>query len=91
MSAGDFSVRPARYITLKIHGEPPERLLKFYRDRRYAQMFASNGCIRASALEYYKKIDDAARRDEAEGEGTLKVPGNIPVLSLHPETLHVIN
>ena len=59
----------------EIYGQPPARLLKYYKDRKNALMFAQARRIRVWAIAHLKEIDDAARRDEAEGEGALKVPG----------------
>lgn len=56
----------------------PERLVKFYKHENHAEDLVRHGRLRLHLLRFFQKIEDPARRDRDEGEGRLKVPGQIP-------------
>src|SRR5882724_1743999 len=62
----------------------PGRLLRFYKsaDRRYAEAFAFDGRLRLWELAYFRRIEDASRADPDEGEGRLRVPGQVPLVNV---------
>lgn len=53
----------------------PVRLLRFFKDKVFADAFVDAGTIRMNSQAYFKTIEDAARSDSSEGQGTLRVPG----------------
>jgi hypothetical protein len=62
----------------------PSRLLRFYRseDRKYADALVVDGRVRLSRLTTYQRLEDVSRSDPDEGEGRLRVPGDVPVVHL---------
>lgn len=60
----------------------PDQLLRFYGDCRWAEAFGSEGSIRLRRIQFYQHIEDASRNDPDEGEGRLRVPGQVPVIQL---------
>jgi hypothetical protein len=56
----------------------PDQLLKFYKREEHAEQLVRHGQLRVHLLQYFKEIEDAARRDRDEGEGRLRVPGQVP-------------
>lgn len=53
----------------------PERLLRFYDDKKYADAFLDPGTIRLRPLSFFKTIEDETRADDSEGQAKLKVQG----------------
>jgi hypothetical protein len=62
----------------------PPRLLRFYRseDRKYADALVVEGRLRLSQLTTYQRLEDPSRNDRDEGEGRLRVPGDVPVVHM---------
>ena len=62
----------------------PSRLFRFYRseDRKYADALVVDGRLRLSRLTIYQRLEDVSRSDPDEGEGRLRVPGDVPVVHL---------
>lgn len=55
----------------------PEKLFRFYKEVEYAKEFAK-GYVRLNRLENYRTIEDDALKDPDEGEGRLRIPGEVP-------------
>lgn len=56
----------------------PDQLFKFFKRESHAENLVRLGRLRLHLLQFFQKIEDSARRDADEGEGRLKVPGQIP-------------
>jgi len=64
----------------------PATLWRGYRQREYAEAFVYAGQIRMSSLESFREIEDETRRDVSEGVARLRVPGDVPVITLDRES-----
>ena len=71
---------------MKSEPEKPLYLLRAFNEREYAEDFIQRGRMRAGRLQVYKRIEDAKRQDADEGDGRLKIWGNVPVITLNRET-----
>jgi hypothetical protein len=60
---------------LKTFGDYPPQLWRFFDTAERAEKFIS-GNIRFGLLDYYKAIEDGARRDTAEGAGAFTAPAD---------------
>jgi len=60
-------------MILKNCGDYPPELLRFFRKKEYAEQFLA-GVVRFGLLDYYKEIEDEARKDSAEGTGSFTAP-----------------
>jgi len=62
----------------------PPRQLRFYRseDRQHADALVVEGRVRLSQLSAYQRLEDPSRNDRDEGEGRLRVPGDVPIVHL---------
>jgi hypothetical protein len=67
----------------------PDRLWRGYPEDRHAEAFAETGRIRLRTLAYYRSIEDCVRRDQSEGIARLRVPGDVPVITLDASTMAV--
>lgn len=64
---------PIKVKTLKTFGDYPPELLRFFGKREHAEQFLA-GSVRFGLLDYYKGIEDKARKDAAEGAGSFTAP-----------------
>ena len=71
-------------------GALPSRVFKAYRKEKHAQAFAEKGIIRLGQLQSYQRIEDPARRDGSEGEGSLRVPDQITSIHFNTETFEPV-
>ena len=67
-----------RYMTkkskkLETFGDYPPQLLRFFKERAHAEQFMA-GSVRFGLLDYYKEVEDEARKDAAEGAGSFTAP-----------------
>src|SRR5947207_13913915 len=70
----------------------PTTLFRAYSERRHAELFLAEGYVRLRKVQYYRSLEDEVRRDSSEGEGQLKVPALVTVVTIDKETMrHVGN
>lgn len=63
---------------LKAHGEFPDSyVLKAFSNVEHAEEFVKQGRFRMGSLKCYRRTKDRERRDEAEGHGHVRVPGQV--------------
>lgn len=53
----------------------PDKLFRFYDEKKYADAFLDPGTIRLRPLSFFKTIEDTTRADDSEGQGKHKVQG----------------
>ena len=64
--------------SLESHGFfPSDHIYKAFSKMEYALDFVDRGRFRFGALATYKNIEDANRRDNSEGVGSFRTPGNV--------------
>jgi hypothetical protein len=63
--------------------EYPKYLLRVFSERNRAEDFLANGKFDIQLIQTYRDIQDENRQDKDEGEGRLKIRGDIPVIKIN--------
>lgn len=70
------------FSTPAVSGDFPLVICRAFDEESYANDFVERGRFRMAKLQHYKHIEDNARRDTEEGQGSLHAPGSVVQVQL---------
>jgi hypothetical protein len=73
-------------IRFTAFGDFPPELFRMFDEERYARDFVERGQLRFALLTYYRTLESATRRDLAEGEAYIRIPGPVTTVTMDVRT-----
>lgn len=93
MAATSNSSQPSECVSptpLRAFGRYPRLLYRVFDQEQYARAFVERGCIRLRLLDDFVAIEDARRRDVAEGRVHIQIPGPVTTVRVDVATGRIV-